>query len=83
MPSAALAATGWKPEWKPVALLCNETGWHGLSKADCVTVWLPASNWNCTIWPTVALILSGWKTRAFDELDTRTTMTSVDWAVGC
>jgi hypothetical protein len=55
----ALAAAGWKPEWKPVALLCIEMGWHGLSKVDCVAVWLPATNWNWMLSPTDALRLSG------------------------
>lgn len=57
---ALLAAAGWNPEWKPVALaLCIEMGWHGLSKVDWVAVWLPATNWNCTMSPTLALMLSG------------------------
>lgn len=46
MPWAWLAAAGWKPEWKPVTLLFMEIGWHGWSKVDWVTVWLPKGNWN-------------------------------------
>lgn len=63
MPMAALAATGKKPEWKPVTLLFMPTGWHGLSKVDWVTVWLPARNWNCTNSPGCAVILFGEKVK--------------------
>jgi len=48
-----------KPEWMPVMLLCSETGAHGLSKVDCVTVWFFGANWNCTMSPTAAVILLG------------------------
>jgi hypothetical protein len=59
MPVEALAAAGRKPEWKPVTLLCIPMGWHGWSKVDCVTVWLPAWNWNWICSPGWAVSLSG------------------------
>lgn len=56
-------------------------GWHGWSKVDCVTVWLPAANWNCTMSPTAALTLLGEYVRAPDEEPTVTTCTVVLCAV--
>jgi hypothetical protein len=60
MPISALAATGRKPEWKPVTLvLVTPMGVQGAPKVDCVTVWLPAWNWNCTNSPGWGASLSG------------------------
>lgn len=61
MPMPALAAAGWKPEWKPVTLVCMLMGWQGASKLDCVTVWLPDRNWNCTNSPGLTRMLLGEK----------------------
>lgn len=53
-----LLTFGMNPESIPSASLTQ-----GVSKADCVTVWLFDMNVNTTISPTAALILSGVKTR--------------------
>lgn len=53
------AETGMKPEKTPVIFEWREIGSHGLSKLDCVTVWLAGINWNCTISPLAAIMLLG------------------------
>lgn len=78
-PVLALAATGTKPEWKPVTLLNDEMGWQGWSNVDCVTVWLPARNWNWTMEPAATLMLSGEKMSELFLEETSTTVTDV-WA---
>lgn len=50
-------------------------GVQGWSNVDCVTVWLPATNWNCTISPGFALMLSGVYTRELLAVETVTTWT--------
>lgn len=50
-------------------------GVQGWSNVDCVTVWLPATNWNCTISPALALMLSGVYTRELLAVETVTTWT--------
>jgi hypothetical protein len=74
MPDCIDAAAGWYPEWNPVTLdMIWLMGVQGWSNVDCVTVWLPATNWNCTISPWLALRLSGVYTRELLALDTVTT----------
>lgn len=70
-PSGILASTGMKPDLIPAAAApavplvivafdaAASIGAHGLSKLDWVTVWLPAQNWNCTMEPGSAVMLSG------------------------
>ena len=48
------AATGTKP-----LLIALAIGWHGESKADCVTVWFLSWNWNSTVSPGFAVISCG------------------------
>lgn len=50
-------------------------GVHGWSNVDCVTVWLPATNWNCTISPALALMLFGVYTSELLAVETVTTWT--------
>lgn len=70
-----VAATGMKPEKKPVVLVCSAIGWHGWSKVDCVTVWFAGANWNWTMSPLAATRLLGKYARVPFAEPTRTTCT--------
>lgn len=75
MPVDSLAATGWKPLKAPVWFVCSEMGVQGASKVDWETLWLPARNWNWTISPAGAWILSGVNTSELFDVATETTWT--------
>ena len=82
----SVALTGMKPEKMPATLLLVwAMGVQGLAKLDCVTVWFPAANWNCTMSPTLAFTSLGENVREPLVLPTLTTWTlvmAVDAAAG-
>jgi hypothetical protein len=50
------AGTEMKPESKP-----PDSGWHGLAKDDCVTLWFPGEplNWKEIVSPALAAVFDG------------------------
>lgn len=62
----ASAATGMKPESKPICpeVEVDVSERHGALKDDWVTVWFFCMNWKVMVSPTCAVMLDGEKTRS-------------------
>ena len=83
VPTMPLAppSKGMKPLWMPGAAAAPgtpaapaSTGRHGEFGSDCVTVWLRAANWNCSMSPGLAVTLFGVKVRAVPPTSTGMTL---------